>query len=81
MISWNDNSLYEDGYQIWRGTDPASMSLLTTVAANTTLYIDQGTTVNTLYYYKVRAYKGAVYSGYSNLTSGLALEVVQCAAP
>ena len=84
MISWNDNTLYEDGYQIYRGETVDSMSLLTTVAANTELYIDQSTTVNTLYYYKVRAYKyGAAwyYSDYSNIASGLALEVVQCATP
>jgi hypothetical protein len=85
MISWNDNTLYEDGYQIYRGETVDNMSLLTTVAANTELYIDQGTTVNTLYYYKVRAYRyyggNYYYSSFSNIASGLALEVVQCAAP
>jgi len=81
MLSWTDNSSYEQGYEIWRGTEIGSLSCVATVPANTTLYIDQGTTVNTLYYYKVRAYNGGYYSSFSNLTSGLALEVVQCAAP
>jgi hypothetical protein len=52
----------------------------TTAKGTTTLHITEGLTAGTLYYFKVRAYLGAVYSEYSSVISvktlGIAYSVI-----
>jgi hypothetical protein len=55
-VRWSDNSNNEDGFKIYRGLSSSSLSLVATVAANTTSYTDTGLTRRTTYYYKVCAY-------------------------
>jgi len=66
-LSWTDNSTNETGFEIWRKTGSGgTYSAIATVAANVTTYANTGLTGNTTYYYKVRAYNGGGYSGFSN---------------
>ena len=66
-LSWSDNSVGESGFEIERSPDGISNWLqIASVAANATAYTDLGVTCNTPYYYRVRAYAGAVSSSYSN---------------
>ena len=55
-LTWTDNSNNEDGFKIYRGLNASSLSLIATVAANTTRYRDTGLASKTTYYYKVCAY-------------------------
>ncbi|MCP5104079.1 MAG: hypothetical protein GY950_11905 [bacterium] len=55
-MSWNDNSTNEDGFKIYRGLSAGSLSLVVTLGADTTSYIDTGLVKKTTYYYKVCAY-------------------------
>lgn len=67
-LAWTDNSTGEDGFKIERGTDGVNYSQIDTSVSNSynnTTGIVQGT----LYYYRVRAYKGAVNSSYCSAQS------------
>lgn len=71
QLNWADKASNETGYQVWRSTSAnGTYSLVTTVGANVTTYADNGLTQNTVYFYKVRAAAGALFSAYSNIASG-----------
>jgi len=55
-LSWTDNSNNEDGFRIYRGLSAGSLSLITTVGANVTSYVNTGLSRRTTYYYKVCSY-------------------------
>jgi chitodextrinase len=69
QVSWNDNSSNETGFEVYRSsTIDGQYSLLTTTAANTTSYTNSALSVNTTYYYKVRAVATGLQSSYSNIS-------------
>ena len=71
QLNWADKASNETGYQVWRSTSAnGTYSLVTTVGANVTTYADNGLTQNTVYFYKVRAAAGSLFSAYSNVASG-----------
>jgi hypothetical protein len=55
-IQWADNANNENGYRIYRGLSSGSLSLVATISANSTQYVDNGLARKTTYYYKVCAY-------------------------
>lgn len=67
-LQWEDRAYSETGYQVWRAADStSSYTLLATVAAGVTKYIDVNLTPNKTYHYAVRAVLGTnKYSGFSN---------------
>ncbi|MFH1227512.1 MAG: fibronectin type III domain-containing protein, partial [Planctomycetota bacterium] len=67
-VSWTDNSLSEDGYKIER--DPGNgYSALATVGANINTYSDTGLAEGMVYSYRVKAYKSAEETAYTNVIS------------
>lgn len=54
-LNWIDNSTNEVGFVIYRSTDGANYTYLTTTAANTISYHDTGLTSGLTYYYRVYA--------------------------
>lgn len=69
-LQWQDRADNETGYEIWRANDGGSYSLLTTLPANTTAYVDSSLPSNTAYDYVVRAVKASGASVYSNPVKG-----------
>lgn len=69
-LQWQDRADNETGYEIWRASAGGSYSLLTTVPANTTSYINSNLPANTTYDYTVRATYAGGTSGYSNAARG-----------
>ncbi len=69
-LSWIDNSIDETGFQIERSTTGAGgpFALIATVTANTITYDNTGLTASTNYCYRVRAMKGGLASGYTNIS-------------
>jgi hypothetical protein len=65
----SDNSSNEAGFSIERSTDGITYSEIDTVTAGTEAYSDTTCSPGTLYYYRVRAYKGTAYSSYTNIES------------
>jgi len=66
-LIWGDNSNNEEGFMIERKTGTnGTWSEITTVNANATSYNNIGLSAATAYYYRIRAYNSAGYSGYSN---------------
>lgn len=55
-LTWTDNSGNEDGFKIYRGDSPSTLTLRATVGAGVTSHTDTGLTRKTTYYYKVCAY-------------------------
>jgi|GEM_PF-718903 len=57
-LTWTDNAGNEDGFRIYRGDSPTTLTEIDTVGPDTTFYQDSGLTRKTVYYYKVCAYNG-----------------------
>jgi titin len=72
-LAWADNSNVEDGFKIERAPDnagsPGVWAQIGAAATNITGYADTGLSVNTKYWYRVRAYNAGGESGYSDLAS------------
>jgi hypothetical protein len=66
-LRWFDNATDETGYEVERATGSGSFSLLTTLAAGSTTYLDATVSKGNTYRYQVRAVKSGVYSAYSNV--------------
>ncbi|HEY2727239.1 MAG TPA: T9SS type A sorting domain-containing protein, partial [Parafilimonas sp.] len=66
-LQWQDRAYNETGYEVWRASQSNTQyTLLKSLGANVTSYIDAGLSQNTTYYYMVRAVNGSTYSNYSN---------------
>ena len=65
-LAWTDNATAETGYKIERSTDGVNFSQIATLVANVTTYSNTNLTSSTSYTYRVRAYKSADNSAYSN---------------
>ena len=64
-VDWtNVAASYYDGHSVERSDDGVTYAEVDTVAAGTNTYTDTVTNTGTLYYYRVRAYKGTTYSEY-----------------
>jgi hypothetical protein len=68
-LDWTAGSTNQDGHSIERSTDGVTYAEIATVLGATVTYSNTGLTAATLYYYRVRAYKGTNYSVYSNVVS------------
>jgi len=78
-LSWIDKSTDEDGFQIARkvGETGTWDDGYATVGANVTSYTDgPPLTPDTVYYYRVRAYKGTDVSNWSNVASAATSHIV-----
>jgi len=67
-IQWNDNSNIETGYSVERKMDEGSFNEVELLPINSTTYEDALSDSGT-YFYRVRAEKNDLYSGYSNEVS------------
>ena len=73
-LDWTANGVEDyDGYSVERSDDGITYAEIDTVLVGTETFTDTGLTSETLYYYRVRAYKGTNYSGYSNVDSDITL--------
>lgn len=63
---WEDNSNYEEGFIIERREGNGQYSVIATLPANTTSYIDQSSEQGKVYYYRIKAYTQYIQSKYSN---------------
>lgn len=69
-LTWKDNSEVEDGYVIERKLgDEESYSVIDTLKGSGTEYIDKNAVQNQTCFYRIKAYKDAAESEYSNETS------------
>jgi hypothetical protein len=67
QLSWADNSQNEDGFNIERKVGTAgTFSLLATVGANTTSYVNSNLADSTTYCYRVNAFNSAGSSPYTS---------------
>lgn len=66
-IEWTNGSTNEDGIIIERSRNGATYGVVGTVAKGITSFSNSGLIRSTLYYYRIRAYKGTNYSNYSNI--------------
>jgi O-glycosyl hydrolase len=70
-LSWTDNSSSETGYTVERSTNGVTWTVLTSsLAANTTTYVNTGLAEATTYYYRVKATSGGTSSDYSSVATG-----------
>ena len=69
QLDWTAGSTNEDGFSIERSTDGVVYAEIATTLTGVVHYHNTGLTAATLYYYRVRAYKGTNYSVYSNVVS------------
>lgn len=72
-LDWTIGSTNQDGHAIERSTDGINYTQIDTVLGATATYTDTGLTQATIYYYRVRAYKGSQYSAYCTAVFQLTL--------
>ena len=73
-LSWEDNADNELGFDIERSGDgQSSWQVIASINAGATAYDDISVLPSTLYSYRVRAYNGGGYSGYSNTVDAMTL--------
>lgn len=66
-LTWSDASSNEDGFRIERSLNGTDFVEIAQPGVNVSEYTDTGLTINTTYYYRVRAYNDAGNSSYSNI--------------
>jgi predicted phage tail protein len=69
QLTWKDNANNETGYVVERGTDGISFSVLVTLGANATSYVDTTVVPGGTYFYRVKAVNAGGDSAYSNVVS------------
>ena len=74
-LAWTDNSTYEQGLKVERSTDGVTFAEIASLGANVTSYANTGLAASTTYTYRVRAYDGPNFSGYSNAATATTLPV------
>lgn len=67
-VAWDINSTGQLGFDVERSTDGTNFVQIATVAATVNSYVDQNVTSGS-YWYRVRAFDSASYSGYSNVAA------------
>lgn len=73
-LSWNDHASDQDGFVLERATNPdftGSVAYIS-IPAHTTSYEDRNKATDVTFYYRVKAVKGDISSGYSNIASATA---------
>jgi hypothetical protein len=74
-LNWQDLSINETGFEIWKSNnDNSNYTLLTTVADGVTSFTSAGLSLNSTYFYKIRAINNVGPSTFSNETSGTTYE-------
>ncbi len=77
QLTWQDMSYNESNFQIYRSVNQATgYALISTVAANSTSYLDTSVNGTTQYYYKILASNTYGNSAYSNIAGILTTDKV-----
>jgi serine protease len=66
LVTWSDNSMGEDGFQLERSTDGNTFSPLQTLPRNSTSYSDKAVVPGTTYTYRIKVFNWVGESFYSN---------------
>ncbi len=80
QLTWEDPNINEEGFKIERKTIDGSYSEITTLESDVTTYKDSSLSDNTTYSYRIRAFKEAQNSFYSNPISATTLKKKPVAA-
>jgi hypothetical protein len=71
-VVWQDKSIYETGFRIYRSLDSITgYAAIGTVAKNVTTYSDFTAQLNTIYWYKVCGYNAKGESDFTNIDSAI----------
>jgi titin len=73
-LAWVDNANNETGFAIDRSEDGINFAPLTSVAADTTSYVDATVSAGVTYWYQVAAFNDIGPSAFSNMTSVAVIE-------
>lgn len=69
-LNWVDNATNETGYKVERRITGGIFQEIATLGVDAVSYADSSALPNINYEYRVRAFNGSTFSGYSNLASG-----------
>jgi fibronectin type 3 domain-containing protein/predicted esterase len=74
-LNWNDISANETGFEVYRSTSQnGTYTLVATLPANSTSFVDNGLAQNTRYFYQVRSVNGGFASVFTNKVSAVTLQ-------
>jgi PKD repeat protein len=66
-LTWNDVATNEAGYKVERSPNGINFTEIADLPANSSTYSNIGLASGILYFYRVRAYNGSIFSSYSNV--------------
>jgi hypothetical protein len=78
-LQWSDNSAFEDGYEVQRAGSNFVFVAVGSVGPDAKAYRDATVAADTWYHYRVRAKKGAGYSGFSNVVEAVSASAIPAA--
>jgi len=65
-LAWVDNATNESGYKVERSKDGVTFAEIASLGADARSFADAAVSTSTNYFYRVRAFNSAGFSGYSN---------------
>ena len=74
-LVWDDNSAGSSSTEIERSLDPINFTSYASVSPGTDTFTDNNVQIGVRYYYRVRAFNGNVFSGFSNIGAAVASNV------
>ncbi len=80
QLTWEDPNTNEEGFKVERKSVESSYTQIATLESDITTYKDSSLTNNTIYSYRIRAFKNNEHSFYSNPTSAATLKKKPVAA-
>jgi hypothetical protein len=79
VLTWQDRSAAEDGYEVQRAGDDLVWSVIATVAVDVQRYQDGGLTSNTRFWYRIRAVKDGGFSEFTPVAGAITANALPAA--
>lgn len=75
-VNWDDNSMVEEGYILYRSTDSVNWTIKDSLPRNSTEYLDMSVQIDTVYYYRCAAYTTGGGASYPSNVDSAVIKII-----